>query len=231
MEDLTRSDAAARVDLYSSVHKGLRAFMSDTLALVGRTDADDAEELTACLAQVRDLVTVCRVHLDDENRFVHPAIEARSPGSSAAIALEHVHHEQALDALAARVGEASVADRPAPILAQLYRDLARFIAENFEHMQEEETHHNALLWSAYTDRELLEVQHALVASIPPDVMAIFLRWMIPSMSHGERVRMLSGMREGAPPEAFAGVIELARARLGPRDFAKLALALEPSAAA
>lgn len=215
----------ARVDLYASVHKGLRAFMADTLAKVGRIDADDAEDVAAGLAQVRDLLLVCRVHLTDENLFIHQAIEARCAGASAKIALEHVHHEESLEALAALVRQTEEATAKAPLVERLYRALAIFVAENLEHMHVEETEHNAALWAAYSDTELLEIEHAIIAWVPPEAMPIFLRWMIPAMSHPQRVGMLGGMKQSAPPEAFAGVLATARATLSARDFAKLAQAL------
>jgi hypothetical protein len=40
------------------------------------------------------------------------------------------------------------------------------------------------------------------------------------------VALLAGMRETAPPEAFEGMLGLAAAQLGARDWGKLALALQ-----
>jgi len=50
--------------------------MSDTLCKLGAADWADAEDAEAALAQLRNLLALCVVHLDDENRFVHPALEA-----------------------------------------------------------------------------------------------------------------------------------------------------------
>ena len=44
--------------------------------------------------------------------------------------------------------------------------------------------------------------------------------------HQERVELLSGMREGAPPEAFEGMLGLAASQLPARDWAKLAQAMD-----
>jgi len=71
-----------RVDLYSTVHKGLRAFLADTQLAVGRADASDREEVDVALRQTRDLLELCRVHLDDENRFIHPASRRARAGRS-----------------------------------------------------------------------------------------------------------------------------------------------------
>ena len=105
---------------------------------------------------MRDLLELCRNHLESENSFVHPAMEARRPGSTLRIGAEHVEHCAAIATLQRQVeglarAPAAMRDRAA---AELYRSLARFAGENFLHMHEEEVAHNPVLWAAYTDAEL-----------------------------------------------------------------------------
>ena len=224
--------ATPRHDMYAGVHKGLRAFMGDTLAVVGRMDPADEHDVAAALGQARSLLAICASHLEHENRFVHAAMEARRPGSSARTGEDHVGHEEAIDELTAEIGAFQRATGAARTAAahRLYLRLAAFVAENLAHMHVEETANNAVLWACYTDDELLAIEHMLVAAIPPQKMGAFLRWMLPSISHAERVAMLSGMRQGAPAEAFAGVLALTRANVSTRDWAKLAAALDVAAA-
>ncbi len=74
-----RGDGAPRPDLHLFVHKGLRAFLSDTLNRCGRRDASDESDVAETLAQVRALVELCRAHLNKEEDSRHRAIEARRP--------------------------------------------------------------------------------------------------------------------------------------------------------
>jgi hypothetical protein len=60
-----------------------------------------------------------------------------------------------------------------------------------------------------------------VTDIPPDQMAAYLTIMLPAMNVEDRVELLSGMRAGAPPEAFAGVMALAGAVLPAADAVQL----------
>ena len=57
-------------------------------------------------------------------------------------------------------------------------------------------------------------------------MATVARWMMAGLNHAERVELLQGMRHGAPPAVFEGVLGIARANLSSRDWTKLAVALE-----
>lgn len=211
-----------RHDIYAFIHKGLRAFMAHTLVRVGRLDASDASEVAEVSEEVRALIAICRGHLQHENEVIHSAMEARAPGSASALEAEHVHHAQSLDALTALV-DALPGDTAAA--QALYRALAIFVAENFEHMQREESEHNAVLWANFDDDSIRALEQRIVSSLSPDEAALSMRWMLPHMNPAERAGMLGGMRAQAPAEAFEGVLSLIRPLLGGRDWRKLSLAL------
>jgi hypothetical protein len=221
--------ASQRVDLYTGIHKGLRAFMGDVLTTVGRMDANDPTEVAAVVEQVRVLLEALRRHLHHENQFKHPAMEARHPGSACPTTEDHVHHEAEIERLGAdllAVERSAGEARPAAAL-KLYRRLALFVAENYQHMQVEETENNAVLWAGYTDEELLEIQDALIAAIPPQWLALYLRWMVPAMAPAERAALLTGIHQGAPAEVFEGILATIKPHLGERDWAKLMAVLGP----
>ena len=219
--------AAGRYDIYAGIHKALRLFMSHTLCELGSTDPGSPDEVKAALALLDRLLGLCEMHLKDENEFVHPALERARPGSAARIAAEHVHHAEAiadLRDLAGLVADSSASARAAAC-GRLYRALALFVADNFQHMQVEETVHNALLWAHYSDAELLAIEQALVASIPPQAMFEALHWFLPALNAPERAAMLGGMQQGMPPEPFAAVLDIARRRLSQPAHAALLRAL------
>jgi hypothetical protein len=177
--------------------------------------------------RVVEMLDVLRAHLGHENRFVHPAMEARVQGASERIALEHVEHERHIAELAHALEElrAQPAAARGAAAHALYHRIALFMAENFEHMHVEETDHNSVLWARYTDEELAAIHNALVASIPPQEMMFVLRWMVPFMNPAERAGMLRGMRAHAPAPVFQAVIETVRPHLTAREWDKLAAAL------
>jgi len=82
--NLPQTDAP--VDIYRRIHKALRYCMSDTLARVSRLDIGDRGEVIAVLAQVREMAVLCATHVAHEDTFVHPAMEARFPGTAKATA-------------------------------------------------------------------------------------------------------------------------------------------------
>ncbi len=224
---------AARFDMYMQIHKGLRSLMAATLVDLGRMDWQDPVERDATLARLGDLLDICRGHLEHENQFVHVAIERRLPGAAGATESDHLDHVAEIDGLRREID--AVRRAPEAVAGDaalaLYRSFAVFVAGNFLHMQVEESHNNASLWSVYTDDELIEIHDALVASIPPGEMAHLLGMMLPALAPLERAGMLLGMRAGMPADAFEAVLGAARQALSGRDWSKLSAALSASVCA
>lgn len=227
IQEVVAVQAAARLDLYAGIHKALRALMADTLLAIGRMDADEDLELAQTTQRVLQLLDFCKGHLQHENTFIHTALEARAPGASDAVAHEHEEHEASIASLSAltwNLLKSPPAERAAMVLA-LYRQLALFIAANFQHMHVEETAHNAVLWSRYTDAELAGIHNTLVASIPPEEMMFTLRWLVPFMNPAERTALLVDMQAHAPAPAFVAALDTVRPHLTQTEWDKLAASL------
>ena len=230
---MTQINSSPRYDMYMAIHKAMRACMSDTLAILGRMDVNDVDEVSAAMAQLRELLHLSDQHVQKENKFVHVAMEQRRPGSSVEIATEHVEHERDIEQLRAAVKRLETADssQRGTLAKILYREVALFVAHNFVHMHSEEIEHNAVLWSAYSDAELIDIENTLKASIPPQDMALTARWMLTANDHAFRVAMLSEVRTHAPAEVFEMLLSIARANLSERDWQKVSQALELQLAA
>lgn len=222
----------ARFDIYRLIHKGLRASMTDALTAVGRMDCGDDREVAATAEQVERLLDMCLGHMEHENRFVHAAIEARHPGASTHTARDHIHHV-ALIATLTELCQALVRSRgeEREALAELlYQHLTRFVEENFDHMRHEEVSNNAALWSAYSDAEIVAIQKAMLAAIPPEKNVHYLRSMVGAISHGERVGLLQGLRAAVPATLFEGILRAVEPTLSGNDIGKLHEALGLAAA-
>ncbi|MEI9952953.1 MAG: hemerythrin domain-containing protein [Pseudomonadota bacterium] len=222
---------AGRHDVYGLIHKGLRAFMLETLARLGRVDVEAAASFSGAVGQARALLGKLSEHLLHENTFLHSALEARAPGGSAATAIEHADHEKAfrelgllLDACERAFDQGRRAELESAT-KQLYLSLSFFVAENLAHMYREETETTKLLWRLYSDDELRSIEGAIVASESPEQLAVGMRWMLPSLTPRERAGLLGGARQGLPPAAFQGLMALAQSVLGADEYRQLVNAL------
>jgi len=223
----SRATAMPRHDIYAMIHKALRAAMADAMLAAGRLDAGDSREITDTVVRIDALVELCELHLEKENTYVHPAMEARCPGSTRRIANEHVDHEAAFARLRRRLDALARAPLSMRETAarDLYLELCLFVGENLVHMHEEETTHNAVLWDSYSDAELVALEDTIKAHLTPGQMQQALRWMLPAMTPAERAGMLKQVRSAAPPPVFSGMLAAARAHLDADGFRKLEGAL------
>jgi hypothetical protein len=217
----------ARFDIYIRIHKALRALMADVLLRAGRMDTDDPRSLNETLAAVRGLLDVCRMHLEKENRYVHPAMEERRPGSTHDVAADHMEHQQACSRLEADIQRVETATplQRAAAATRLYRNLALFVGENLIHMDVEETEHNSILWETHTDGEILAIEQAIIGSSTPEQTRMVLRWMVPHLTPAERAAMFTGMRRAAPAPVVDGALAAVKPHLDAPDWHKLMTAL------
>jgi hypothetical protein len=215
---------AARHDLYTTVHKGMRACMAEVLTTIGRIDASDPAEVADGIAQTRELMELCRGHLFIENQFVHAAMEARRRGSACVTANQHVEQEEIferIDSLILSVERTAGPGREESLLS-LYRALALFVADNFTHMHVEEADNNEILWSLYTDAELRELHDQILKAIEPAKKAVVLRWMLPYVAPSERAGILAGLKQSMPAQVFDQLLSVIRPHLREKDRSALA---------
>jgi hypothetical protein len=219
-----------RFNIYTTIHKGLRSFMCDTLSRLGRLDVQDADEVSRTLGQLGHLLDLCVGHLTHENDFLHVAMEARAGHSSCKTAMDHAEHLERIAALREQVQAldcAPVTDRDTLSL-ELYRRLALFIAENFEHMHFEETVNCAALWANYSDAELFEIHGRLASSLSSRERLGFIRWTAPACTPAERTDMLRQMRERSPEDCL-GALAYLRPHIDQSGWVKLTRSLDASA--
>lgn len=207
--DVSGNSDQPRHDLYYAIHKGIRYAHCRLLMRIGSLDLDNDAARDALVSALRDHLNLCNGHLAHENREIHTALEARSPGASEVAEEGHVEHEKTFEELGRLIGTLATAapGERQKVAHALYRRFALFMANDFEHMHEEETVLQPALQMAFTDEELLAIEHRIVASIPPHEMPLNMVPIVAAMHPGERREMLAGMKAGMPPADFAGMLD------------------------
>lgn len=225
-----------QLDLYASVHKGLRNAMQATLLQLGRLDATDAHDVAETLAPLRDLLSWLAAHIDIEERFVHSAIDRKRPGAIAEVRKDHEAHQRDFallladaDALEQTASDASF-ERKA-IAHHLYLNFSRFVGDNLVHMAFEETAVNALLWELFTNDELQDIFAQIVGSESPDQLMRGVRWILPSLDPDQRAKLVLRARDDIPAPVFSQLMGALQAFLPPRDHDKLLRAVQLARAA
>ena len=194
----------AVIDLYYAVHKGLRLANARMLIALGQSDPADYAEVEAVLGKLAQHLDLCLVHLKHENAKIHALVDARAPGASGEAAEDHEHHLQSfieLRQIAEAVAVADDAERPVA-MRRLYQRFALFVAEDLEHMHEEETRLMPVIAQHFNAEEVEGIQRSIISAIAPAEMASFMRCMLGAATRSERIATVSGMKASMPPEVF-----------------------------
>lgn len=210
-------------DIYRNIHKGIRGELFDITSAAGSADPNDEVATRALAQRFTGLVALLEGHAAHEDRYLAPLIQRQSVPLASTIVQDHGALEGQLHQLGEVIQRLPSA-KPARRLAthRFYLGLASFTADYLEHQAVEELEVMPALATGYTVQELLKVNAEILAAIPPDTMTATLSLLLPAMNVEDRTEMLAGIRASAPPEAFAGVLGLARGVLAPADYAALA---------
>lgn len=204
---------AGRLDVFRSVHKGLRSALSALVVQTGRTDAFQEEEVEALARKAGEVFRFVSHHALNEDRYLLPAMESKSMPQAAAMREEHASLEAELDGLRRELSRLPQApDRLHPF----YLALARFVSAYLAHLHQEETAILPALHARFTDAELGEFSRLSVANTPPEDQAMMLAYMFPAMDAAELKAFFGGIRGKAPDDMVAHLEGIARRVLGER---------------
>jgi hypothetical protein len=216
------------LDLYRDIHKGIRSELFAVCAEAGRLDPSDVTGRLALASQVRGVVDLLGGHASHEDTHVQPAIEAHLPDLAELIERDHQILEDRMDLLIEMADGAADAPRNErrARLHHLYLELCSFSSAYLQHQDVEERVVMPALEVAIGVPAVVDIHAAIVGSIPPDQMSGSLALMLPVMNIDDRGELLSGMRDGAPAEVFAGVWSLTGSVLTAADLSALASRLD-----
>jgi len=211
-------------DLYRDIHKGIRAELFSVTAQAGHVDPADRCGRAALAERVRDVRDVLILHAEHEDTEITPVMQTVLAHLATRVEAEHTALEARLDQLQAMADDAAdaVTDEHRFATHRLYLELASFTSAYLAHQDVEERIVMPALEAAVGVDAVIRIHTAIISSIPPAQMATSLAFMLPAMNLEDRFDLLSGIRHGAPPEAFAGVWGLAQSVLAPSDTSALA---------
>ena len=202
---------AGPLDAITAIHNAFRKDMAgiDAAALsAARGEPGTEAELERFHYCNQVLVT----HAHGEEIAVFPVLESVAPLVAEAYEKDHRALDDAYDALneAVAAGDALATARAAASF-KYFLDV---------HLYKEDTH----LYRIFRERVSVPDQGKAVGimagEIPPERQPAFIAWLFPLIGDDDRENMLRIFQMVMPPEAFAGVSQLARQAVGD-DWAEL----------
>jgi hypothetical protein len=205
-----------RFNIFNQIHKGLRAMLYELALEIQQTDFCEVEEAESLVKEVEQVVSFFTAHAEHEDRFILPAVAKHNARIIEAFAHDHLEDGWLANLLLKSVQAWRVAaDAPARMQAgsELFYHFTEFTAFNLVHMNKEERFLNEVLWQYYSDAELFEIERCILASVPPEILAVESRWMMRGLSNPEIIAWLRGVKQAAPEALFFSFLNLAEEEL------------------
>jgi hypothetical protein len=215
-----------RVDLFTAIHKGIRALVYDQSSALQSADLGDETEGPATLARVEHTLELLHEHSVHEDRFVFSELRRFDPGLVDELQGAHRTIGKKIDAVRAAAAQTRAATKAAKLEtgAEVNRRFNELIAFYLSHNNDEERRAVAATASHFTDEELTAMRLGIQGSQAPERAAEWASWMLPALNVPEVAGMLAGIRASVPPSAFEGMKQMARQALGDDRWRKVALA-------
>ena len=201
----------ARHEIYRNIHKAIRHILYSTALALGSADFRDQKSMQEILEQLRGTTTLLQEHAEHEETFVHPALESRVPGITKPFEENHQDDERLFDRmreLGSQIEAVEDNDQRVALGNQLYGIFNTYIGDYLGHLDREEAELEQALWDHFTDQELAEIDHRLMGSVPPERMGLWVDLIGNSWNASDLTTILAGMKQSAPPEAFAGMLSM-----------------------
>lgn len=194
------------IRIFSSSHKALRKTMSDFLVLCGQTNfksSDAMEKLKKTGAEMFFLLTS---HADTEDKIILKELESKVPGASEHDMQDHIKIGQ-LQTNLENLLNSLTTDASEEIAHDFYLKFALFFSLYLEHIDEEETVTQKLIWENLSVDEQLSIRASIVAKMEPAAYIIWLRHMIAAQNETENRAMLGAIRKNMPARQFETIME------------------------
>jgi len=177
---------AAKPDLFSNVHKGIRRALFAACSDLGCAEGDPAREARARAALSEALHFVTH-HGENEDLLLFPTLRERAPQIAERMQCAHAALDEARAQLTA----------PQPI-ADLYLAACAFTAQYLQHLDEEERVFEPEIRAILSADEAIDFGRRSVERTAPLDQRMMLGWMLPAMTPSDAEAFL-----GRVPPALA----------------------------
>lgn len=209
-----------RIRSFATPHKGLRNVISKFSFRLGYTDFTNPAALRSLKELGDEMFKLLNDHVNTENDHTLKHLEERVPGSSAHDRGDHEKLDTIQNELEMQVQNLT-GEESADEIHDFYLKFALFQSEYLEHINEEETVTEILLQKHFTDEELLQHRMAIMKKLSPDMLTLWLKYVIPAQRTDESIGMLRGLKANAPEPFFKQVMSIIKNEMEHERFQEL----------
>ncbi|MCE4566802.1 hemerythrin domain-containing protein [Maribellus sp. CM-23] len=212
------------IRLFAAPHKALRKTMADFMVMIGQTNFDNMRAVAKLKKAGREMFFLLSSHAETEDRIILKALEQKVPGAADHDKNDHVKIERLQRSLEIHLNLLSTSVRTDEA-HDFYLEFARFYSLYLEHIDEEETLTQRLIWEHFSKEEQLGIRASIVAKMDTETYAVWLKHMIPAQNEAENRMMLGAIRNNMPADRFHALMERMGESMPEDDFLTLGIQL------
>lgn len=194
-----------KVDLFTAIHKAIRALLYATGNQLQTANLAEEEDMLVTLTRLEHTIEMLEEHGHHEDELIFPPIEQVAPGSTEEAESQHRGYEERVIRLREVIKLIKDTTEPSGRMALaglLNRRFTDFMAFYLTHMNCEEETVLEVSQQKLTYDELMAIRLSVQSSIPPGRYSEWLQWMLPALSIHELVPLLSQVKASAPAPVF-----------------------------
>lgn len=189
-----------RYNIFKRTHKGLRSMLFDAGARVQQTDFTKGKQANAAIEIVRQTTRSFLYHLSKEDSILYHSVVLYAPYIVAMIEQTNAKDEKlakAVDNVISRYEGLTTKAEMTSFGVELQAAFFEFTAAVLQHMTKEETVVNELLWSNYTDSQLVILEVEMLKQSTPEACTWYTGKILKELSNTEILGWINGIAEHA----------------------------------
>ena len=189
-----------RYNIFKRTHKGLRSMLFDAGARIQQADFTKAKEANAAIEIAKQTTRSFLYHLSKEDNILYHSVVLYAPYIVAMIEQTNAKDEKLAKSVEQVIEEYKNLTTKNEMISfgfQLQAIFFEFTAVVLQHMNKEETVINELLWSNYTDKQLVVLEVEMLKQSTPEACTWYTGKILKELSNSEIIIWINGIAEHA----------------------------------
>ena len=202
-----------RYNIFKRTHKGLRSMLFDAGAKIQQTDFTRSKQANAAIEAIKQSTRSFLYHLSKEDKIIYRSVVLYAPYIVAMVEQTNLKDQALAESIDKIIDQQREQDTKKEMIAfghQLQAVFFEFTAAVLQHMNKEETVINEILWSNYSDRQLVGMEVEMMKQATTSDCTWYTGKIMKELSNREILMWVDIIKEHASPFMLKKLISTAR---------------------
>jgi len=202
-----------RYNIFKRTHKGLRSMLFEAGAKIQQTDFTRSKQANAAIEAIKQSTRSFLYHLSKEDKIIYHSVVLYAPYIVAMVEQTNLKDQVLAESIDKLIDQQREQDTKKDKIAfghQLQAVFFEFTAAVLQHMNKEETVINEILWSNYSDRQLVGMEVEMMKQATTSDCTWYTGKIMKELSNREILMWVDIIKEHASPFMLKKLISTAR---------------------